>query len=179
MALTEGLAALSSIKSLSDFAREIKDSNDPEKLRAVASAVLDLAITARAQTALLQEERNAAVIKLAAFETEVEKAKRFDDQAEGYARERTHTGATVYREKGSTGAKAPSPYYCPHCFSEKRLSVMNPAKGTATGRYECDYACPVCKTTMPLYVLRPEQTHAAQAAKETARKRPEANPSLR
>ena len=155
MALTEGIAALTSIKPLYEFAREIKDSNDPEKLRGIASAVLDLAITARAQTALLQEERNAAVIKLAALEAEVEKAKRFDNEAEGYARECTQTGATVYREKGAGGTNGKSPYYCPHCFSDKRLSILNPAKGENTQIYYCDYTCSACKTTMPLYVLRP------------------------
>jgi hypothetical protein len=155
MALTEGLAALSSIKSLSEFAREIKDSNDPEKLRAVANAVLDLAITARAQTALLQEERNAAVIKLTALEAKIEDAKRFDNESNNYVRERTHTGATVYREKDAGGPQGASPYYCPHCFAERRLSVLNPAKGENTRMGQCDYMCSACKTTMPLYVLRP------------------------
>jgi hypothetical protein len=153
MALTEGIAALTSIKPLYEFAREIKDSNDPERLRGIASAVLDLAITARAQTALLQEERNAAVIKLAEFEAQIENSKQFDQYAENYVRELTHTGATVYREKGAGGTEGQSPYFCPHCFSEKRVSMLNPI-GPAGNNYEATYSCPVCKTTMPLYRLR-------------------------
>jgi hypothetical protein len=153
MAIAEGIAALKSLRSLYEIAKDVRDSSDPEKLRAAAAQMFDLALAAREQTAALQDERNAAVEELAALKTEIEKAKHFDEQAENYTRELTHTGATVYREKDAGGADGQSPYYCPHCFSEKRVSMLNPAKDGARS-FEAIYACAVCKTTMPLYRLR-------------------------
>jgi hypothetical protein len=127
MTVTGGIAALSSLKSLYDLVEEIRRSNDPERLRAAASQMLDLVLSARAQTAALQEERNSAVIELTTLKAEIEQASRFDDEAKNYTRELTPTGAFVYREKGSSGAQGPSPYYCPHCFLNKRISILNPA----------------------------------------------------
>jgi hypothetical protein len=152
--LTAGLSALNSVNSLYEMVRDIRDSNDPEKLRASAGQMFELAFAAREQVAILQEERNAAVIELAALEAEVEKMKRFDQQVENYTRERTHSGATIYRENGSAGPEGHSPYFCPHCFSNKELQIMNPAAGANTMIHTFEHKCPRCKTMIPLPKLR-------------------------
>jgi hypothetical protein len=153
MAIAEGLAALNSIRSLYEIAKEVRNSNDTEKLRAAAAQMFDLALAAREQTAALHESKIAAMAELAALKAEIEKAKRFDQEAEYYTRERTETGATVYREKDAAGPQGQSPYFCPTCFGDKKLSILNPAKGQNTRLAQCDHACATCKTTMPLAVL--------------------------
>jgi len=155
MAVAEGIAALNSLRNIYEIAKDVRNSNDTEKLRTAAAQMFDLAIAAREQTALLQEERNSAVVELAALKAEIEKSQRFDDEAKNYARELTESGATVYREKNAAGSQGKSPYFCPNCFADKRISIMNPAKWADTGRFECDHACGLCKLHMPLYVLRP------------------------
>jgi hypothetical protein len=157
MALTSGLQALATLKPLYDLGREISDANNVEKLRFLAGQALEQAINARAQTALLQDERNTAVIELATLKAKIEEADRFEGKRENYARERTHTGATVYREKGSTGPQAESPYYCPNCFEHKRISILNPAVD-----YPADqrHLCPECHLIVPLprlYTPSPRQ----------------------
>lgn len=117
--------------------------------------MFDLAFAAREQTALLQEERNTAVIELATLKAEVEKAQHFDDEAKNYTRERTYTGATVYREKDAAGPQGQSPYYCPNCFAHKQVSILNPGAGEQTQRGVCNYTCPICSATMPLNPLHP------------------------
>jgi hypothetical protein len=154
MALTEGLAALTSLKSLYEIAREVRDSTDVEKVRNAAAQMFDLALAAREQTALLQEERNAAVIELAALKAEIEKSNRFDDECKGYTRELNISGATVYREKESSGSQGKSPYYCPNCFAHKRISMLNPASSIDHAG-ELMYGCGVCKITVPLQKLWP------------------------
>jgi hypothetical protein len=118
--------------------------------------MFDLALAAREQTAALQEERNAAMTELTALKAKIEKSDRFDKEAENYTRELTYTGATIYREKGSPGPQGKSPYFCPTCFSNKQLSILNPAKGENTRLGDCNHTCAICKTTMPLAVLYPE-----------------------
>lgn len=155
MTVTLGIAALNSIKSLSDLVEKVRNSNDPERSRGAASEMLDLALSARAQTAALQEERNAAVIELAALKAQIENANRFEEQSKDYARQITQSGATVYREQKLADDQSPSPYFCAHCFSNKKLSILNPAKGenTMQGRY--NHTCTDCGATMPLNGLRP------------------------
>jgi len=114
--------------------------------------MFDLALAAREQTAALQEERNAAMVELAALKTEIEQSKQFDADKENYVRERNWTGATVYREKDSAGPQGQSPYYCPSCFAKKQISILNPVKSTATA--STDYGCAVCKAVTPLLKLR-------------------------
>lgn len=155
MAIAEGLAAISSLKPLYDLAREMRDASDPEKLRVAASQMFDLALAAREQVALLQEQRNAAVIELTALKAEIEKADAFDKKTENYTRERTHSGATVYREKESSGPEGESPYYCPNCFGHKKLSILNPTGGKGEYRSDLVYGCAICKTAMPLPKLTP------------------------
>lgn len=162
-AIAEGVAALNSLRSLYEIAKSARNSNDPEKIRADAAQMFDLAFAAREQTAALQEERNAAMLELAALKAEVEKAKRFDEQRENYAREITHTGTTVYREKNSAGAQGQSPYYCPHCFGNKQLSILNPFSPSI--QREMVHTCPICgmKTLLPKLgatVVTPRATSA-------------------
>lgn len=153
MSFTAGLSALGSLKSLYDLAREMRDSNDPDKLRIAAAQMFDLSLAAREQTAALQEERNAAVIELAALKAEIKQANHFDEKAENYTREITNTGATVYREKAAAGDESQSPYFCPNCFANKRLSILNPAPNSDQS-WRCNYICPDCDAATILPVLR-------------------------
>ncbi|HEY4112745.1 MAG TPA: hypothetical protein VGM17_01680 [Rhizomicrobium sp.] len=153
--LAEGVTALTSLRSLYEIAREVRNSNDPEKLRAAAGQMFDLAFAAREQFAALQEGRNAATTELNALKTEIERAKGFDEQARDYVRERTITGATVYREKDSSGPQGDSPYYCPRCFSDKRLAIMNPAKGANTSLDAFTHTCSNCSSATELPRLGP------------------------
>lgn len=156
MALVTGLAAINSLKSLFEIARDVRDSQDPDKLRAAAAQMFDLALAAREQTAILQEDRNAAVAELTSLKADVEKSNQFDDEAKNYTRERTHTGATVYREKDSGGPEGASPYYCPNCFTHKQISILNPTTPQNIGIGVSMYSCPVCAVSMPLPRLRPK-----------------------
>ena len=149
-AVATGAAALTSLRSLYEIAKEIRNANDAEKLRVAAAQMFDLALAAREQVAILDEERNSAVAELAALKTSVEQAQAFDEEAKYYARQRNPSGAFVYREKPIPESGAPSPHYCVNCFGNKKLSVLQPAKGENTLMGVCDYACPVCKVVMPL-----------------------------
>jgi len=154
MTVLTGLAALTSMKPLVDLGLEIRDATNVEKLRALADEALQHAINARAQTALLQDERNAAVLNLAALEAEIEKAKAFDAEAKNYGREITRNGATVYREKDAGGIKASSPYFCPNCFSNKRISVMNPSAQANISSHTIAHDCSACSHSTQLPRLR-------------------------
>jgi hypothetical protein len=148
-----GTLALTSLRSLYDISKDIRNSSDPEKLKIAAGQMFELAIAAREQVAALQEERNAAVTELTALKAEIEKADRFDEKAEAYTRERNGSGAVIYREKDAGGPQGQSPYFCPNCFGNKKLSMLNPAKGANTRLGVYDFACGACGNVMPLQAV--------------------------
>jgi hypothetical protein len=154
MVIGEGVAALKSLRSLYEIAKEVRDSNDPDKLRAAAGQMFDLAFAAREQAATLQEERNEAVEELAALKANIEAAKRFDEKAVGYVRERNRTGGFVYREKGPPEGKDHSPYFCPNCFENKKFSMLNPAAGSNHMLPSITFVCPNCKMQTQLAPIR-------------------------
>jgi hypothetical protein len=149
-----GTAALTSLRSLYDIAKDIRNSNDPDKLRVAAGQMFDLAIAAREQVAALQRERDEAVNELAALMAEVEKAKAFDAEKENYIRELTRTGTVVYREKDSAGPQGKSPYFCPNCFGDRKIAIMNPAKGANSRMAYVSFSCPKCSMTTEMEGLR-------------------------
>jgi predicted RNA-binding Zn-ribbon protein involved in translation (DUF1610 family) len=150
MAIAEGVAALTSLRSLYEVARDVRNSTDPEKLRAAAAQMFELAISAREQTAALQEARNAAMAELAALKAIIEKAENFDEKAKGYTREFNASGAFIYREKGVAEAEGYAPYFCPNCFDHKDLSMLQP-KEAPSGTFTTQlFGCPKCGTKIPL-----------------------------
>jgi hypothetical protein len=149
-AMATGAAALTSLRSLYEIAKDIRNANDADKLRMAAAQMFDLALAAREQVAILEEERNSAVVELAALKASVENAKAFDEEIKNYTRQRNYTGAFVYREKPIPGSDAPSPHYCANCFGKKKLSVLQPEKGSHAHLTVQIYACPECDTVMPL-----------------------------
>lgn len=151
MVVAEGLAALRSLKSIYDIAKDVRESHDPEKLRAAAAQMFDLALAAREQTAALQEERNTAVTELAALKAEIEKHEAFDRKAADMVmRQDPHSHAFVYRQKPAAGEQSKPPNYCPHCFENKKLSILQPAKDANHRLGVFNHECPGCNVKMPL-----------------------------
>lgn len=154
MALAEGVAVFNSLRSLYEIASSVRNSNDPEKLRIAAGQMFDLALAAREQTSVLQDERNAAVAELASLKAEIKQAQKFEEESKDYTRECNQTGAFIYRQKGSAGAEGQSPYFCPNCFSNGKLKMLNPTPGAEIQMWKCTFGCPECKVIIPLSTIR-------------------------
>jgi len=137
MPIAEGLAALNSIKSLYEMIRDVRDSNDPERLRAAAAQMFDLALAAREQTAALQEERNAAMLELATLKT-------WETEKQRYEMKAPHMGATVYAPKLEMRGSDPPYWICANCYTQGMKRILYVASGGVMGINR--WGCPECKT---------------------------------
>ena len=63
----------------------------------------------------------------------------FADEADKYELLHTEGGAWVYVEKSDHRSGVVRPYFCPHCFGNKRLSILQPVKRNIWQR------CNVCE----------------------------------
>lgn len=147
LTVATGTAALTSLKSIYEIAKDIRNSDDPEKLRVAAGHMFDLALAAREQVAALQDERNAAVADLTNLKTEVEKAKAFDAQTENYARVRNGKGAFMYMEKATANPESAAPKFCAQCFLNRRLSILQPNGQPSIHLQKLN--CGTCNVTIP------------------------------
>jgi rubrerythrin len=147
MTPVEGLAALKSVKSIYDIAKEVRNSGDPEKLRVAAAQMFDLALSAREQTAALQEERNDALVANANLKQELSRMKSWEAEEGRYQLRAIYEGSFAYALKTEANNGEPPHWLCPTCFQQRKKSVMQRGDyGGMAGYYY--WNCPVCKTTM-------------------------------
>ena len=145
MVIAEGVSALKSIKSLYDIAKEVRDSSDPEKLRAAAAQMFDLALAAREQTAALQDERNDALVAVTGLTEEVARLKAWDAEKRRYQMKVPVVGAVVYTLKPECRDGEPPHWLCANCFTRGTKSFLNVGGSVARDRY---WDCPNCETQL-------------------------------
>jgi len=141
MVIAEGVAALASLKSLYEIARDVRNSNDPEKLRVAASQMFDLALAAREQTAVLQEERNAAMNEITELKVELRGYKAWDVEKRRYELKTIEPGMFAYMLKAGERGTEPPHWLCPNCFEEERKSLFQKPQAMYI-----NVKCPRCKT---------------------------------
>lgn len=136
-------AALNSLKSLYEIVRDVRDTNDPEKLRLAAAQMLELVLTARGEFALVQEDNLALKSEIQTLRGEIKKVAEFDAAAQSYKRIRIGGGSFVYVEVAEAETdQGQIPYTCPTCFGDKVITIMQPTRNGSRG----EYTCPKCGT---------------------------------
>lgn len=144
IAITEGAAAFSTLKSLYDMIRQARASNDPVVLKSAIDDAYERLLTAREQVALLQEERAAALDRINVLQREFDTRVQFEKEKSGYELRWYEPGSFAYRQKSASGDEAHIPRYCQPCFANCKLSLLHSA-GRKAGAYLVDF-CPTCKT---------------------------------
>ncbi len=122
-----------------------------------AEALREQLLSTRREMLDLREENAELVERLA------DRA-RFEDQRHKYALATLATGTHVYVAVGSgegepavvqrsqgdgDGADPPPPYFCAHCFGERRESILQPTDN------RLEQHCPACKTTYQ--IVKPDK----------------------
>ena len=143
--IAAGVAVFNTLKSLADIVRNVRETNDPDKLRNAASQMADMVLAAQKQAALFQQEYLAVAAKALALEKEVERLHAFNEKSEDYEKQpRGPFGTLVYVRKDSASPQADPETFCIHCFDNKKLSTLQPT-AKEVGR-ERMFLCPQCKT---------------------------------
>lgn len=145
MVLSEAASVVSTLKGAADIVERFRSDNR-EDLRAAASQLAEMLITARMaalqlieEKALLLDERAALNNRIQALEGELGRHVDFGEHSQKYERVQTRTGQFVYREKHPPGSYAGAPNFCPKCFLEKKASILQ-------GREDDSFHyCPACK----------------------------------
>ena len=140
MVLPEAVAGISALKTTYDLVKDLRKSNDPATLRAGIEELNDRLLATQEKALRLSEEREALRAELDAIKAEATKRVAFEDKAKNYIPHRTETRATVYIEKQPTDGNATPTYFCPHCYTNEKFAMLQPAKN---GKWEC----PDCKNS--------------------------------
>jgi hypothetical protein len=138
MAFGEAAAVVTTLKSAYELVDKLRHTDDKEQLRAGVAQLADMVLTARASALQLLEEKAGLIDRLKGAETQIARLSDFDLAAKKYERVQTGNRKFVYRECDPPGGGAGSPFFCPSCFSGKKLSVL---QGRADDSF---HRCPAC-----------------------------------
>ena len=146
MAITEAAAVVTTLKGAADLVDKLRGTDNREELRAGVASLADMLLGARTAAlklvedrALLIDERSALKDRINALESELALAVDFGENSEKYERFRTSSNKFVFREKNPPGGTAGNPFFCPQCFMNKHISILQARHGDSF------HHCPGCK----------------------------------
>ncbi|HIF8253293.1 TPA: hypothetical protein ACX448_004018 [Klebsiella pneumoniae] len=165
--LAEFSAAMAAIKETAALAKLITDAKTESEVNAaVSDLVSKLTSVQRECISLvelarsLQEEAVTLKAKIAEFEN-------FNIQSESYALYKMESGTLVYSTQVTHNGVQFTVNACPHCFHQKKISILQPGteKGFRGGYWI--HFCPSCKSDFTM-----DQTPAAKNPAGVVRRLP-------
>lgn len=165
--LAEFSAAMAAIKETAALAKLITDAKTESEVNAAVSDLVSkltsvqrecISLVELART--LQEEAVALKAKIAEFED-------FKIQSESYALYKMESGTLVYSAQVTHNGVQFTVNACPHCFHQKKISILQPGTDKGVKGYYWVHFCPSCKSDFKM-----DKTPAASTPKDIARRLP-------
>lgn len=165
--LAEFSAAMATIKETAALAKLITDAKTESEVNAAVSDLVSkltsvqrecISLVELART--LQEEAVALKAKIAEFED-------FKIQSESYALYKMESGTLVYSAQVTHNGVQFTVNACPHCFHQKKISILQPGTEKGVKGYYWVHFCPSCKSNFKM-----DKTPAASTPKDIARRLP-------
>lgn len=165
--LAEFSAAMAAIKETAALAKLITDAKTESEVNAAVSDLVSkltsvqrecISLVELART--LQEEDVALKAKIAEFED-------FKIQSESYALYKMESGTLVYSAQVTHNGVQFTVNACPHCFHQKKISILQPGTEKGVKGYYWVHFCPSCKSDFKM-----DKTPAASTPKDIARRLP-------
>lgn len=140
MGVIEAAAIVTSLKDASELVGKALASNAKD-----AGPITDLLINARLavlglieQQAVLRDQVSNLTGRITELENENRRLSDFDSNSGKFERVQWPTGVFVYQERQAEGSNSPSPFFCPHCFAEQKIRIL---QQNADGTYFRCHAC--------------------------------------
>lgn len=165
--IAELSAAMTAIKETANLAKAINDAKTDSEVKAATIELQSQLITLQAECfslgdaiRLRDEEAMHLKAKIAEFEN-------FTAQSEGYVLHKMEGGTLVYLKQAIVDGAELMVHACPHCFQQKKISILQPStEKSAKGSYWIHF-CPSCKSDFKM-----DKTPAASTPKDIARRLP-------
>lgn len=165
--LAEFSAAMAAIKETAALAKLITDAKTESEVNAAVSDLVSKLTSVQRECIFLvelartlQEEAVALKAKIAEFED-------FKIQSESYALYKMESGTLVYSAQVTHNGVQFTVNACPHCFHQKKISILQPGTEKGVKGYYWVHFCPSCKSDFKM-----DKTPAASTPKDIARRLP-------
>lgn len=165
--LAEFSAAMAAIKETAALAKLITDAKTESEVNAAVSDLVSKLTSVQRECISLvelarsfQEEAVTLKAKIAEFED-------FKVQSESYVLHKMESGTLVYSIKAAADGGELTVNACPHCFHQKKISILQPStEKSVKGAYWIHF-CPSCKSDFTM-----DQTPASQKPRDISRRLP-------
>ncbi|WP_143468236.1 hypothetical protein [Kosakonia pseudosacchari] len=142
--IAELSAAMTAIKETASLAKLISDAKTDAEVKAATIELQSKLLTLQSECFALGDairSRDEDVILLKAKIAEFED---FKSESEGYCLHQTEAGSLVYSKQLAVGDLQITVNACPHCYQQKRISMLQPGIDKAVKTSFWVHFCPSC-----------------------------------
>jgi hypothetical protein len=129
-------AVNAAVKTASGILGLVKDVETKQKVIELQSAIFDLHDRVRSA----QAEQDELLKAKSELERKLAEYERWDAEAARYELRALADGVFVYALKAEHKGKEPEHFLCPHCFAERKRSILNHPRADYS-----NYVCHACK----------------------------------
>ncbi|POZ14086.1 MULTISPECIES: hypothetical protein [Lelliottia] len=158
--IAEFTAAMAAIKETASLAKVISDAKTEAEVNAAVSDMISKLTSVQRECMSLvelarsfQDENVTLKAKIAEFEN-------FKADSEGYTLNKTEAGTLVYTVNKLINGEQVAVNACPHCFQQKKISILQPGVDKAVKGYHLIHFCPSCRTEFKMGKVPPIQESA-------------------
>lgn len=165
--IAELSAAMTAIKETAGLVKVINDAKTDAEVKAATIDLQNKLITLQAECFSLGDAIRLRDEEVVHLKAEIAEFENFKTQAEGYGLHKTEGGTLVYSKQVIVDDTELMVHACPHCFQQKKISMLQPGtEKSVKGSYWVHF-CPSCNSEFKM-----DKTPAANAAKDRVRNLP-------
>lgn len=150
-------AAFTAIKETLGLLKAVNDAKSDYEIKAATSEIQSKLITLQSECFSLGEMVRSHEAEVVMLKAKIADIENFEREVEGYVLEKLASGTLVYSKKQAVGDGETTVYLCPHCFTKKKVSMLQPGVTTAIKGGCFIHYCPDCKSEFKMDKLPPQE----------------------
>ncbi|MDM3818897.1 hypothetical protein O9569_05370 [Proteus mirabilis] len=134
------------LKSAFGVAKEIQEMHVDYSVKIKTEELLSKLLDARSQQMNLQDLLISAKDRIIELDNLIKQKEDWAVEESKYKLLKTEAGSFVYTTIESSDDDQDSPYFCPHCYSKKEISLLHPSTGNTSKSGFYLYQCHNCNS---------------------------------
>jgi hypothetical protein len=165
--IAELSAAMAALKETAGLVKVISAAKTDSEIKAATFELQSKLLTLQSDCFNLGDVVRSRDEEIMLLKAKIAEFEDFKSQAEGYILHQTDAGSLVYSKQIGVNDSQITVNACPHCFQQKKISILQPGtERSIKGSYWIHF-CPSCKSDFKM-----DKTPAASTPKDIVRRLP-------
>lgn len=160
-------AAMAAIKETTTLVKVFSDAKTEAEVNAAINDLVSKLTSVQRECISLVELARSLQEETVTLKTKIAEFEDFKAQSESYELHKMESGTLVYSMQTTVDGAEFLVNACPHCFHQKKISILQPGTEKGVKGYYWVHFCPSCKSDFKM-----DKTPAASTPKDIARRLP-------